>query len=113
MTKNLDIKLMVNESGMKYNEIARQMGITAGAFYARMNRGLNERDRNRVIDIIGATRRNKFFEAAEQIENITALDGGIDYGKRSKAQIKALDDAIDLAVAVLRREGKKDGELLD
>lgn len=112
MTKNLDIRLMVGESGLKYTQIAEQMGISAERLYQMMRGDMKETDRKKIKEILGIS-GNKFHDAADQLENITALDGGIDYGKRSKKQIKALDDAIDLAVAVLRREGKKDGELLD
>lgn len=108
--ENLDIRLMIDASGLKFNKVAEKMGVSDDWFYAAMRTPLSPANRERVLKALremGVQERNIFLDAANQLENITALDGEIDYGKRSKKQIKELDDAIDLAIDLLRKEGAR------
>lgn len=51
--ENLDIRLMVSESGMTYRDIARAMGIGANYLSRIMRKPLSQYHRERILKAIG------------------------------------------------------------
>lgn len=50
--ENLDIRIMVSESGLKYTEIARQMGISRVWLSRLMRYELNAENRDKILRAI-------------------------------------------------------------
>lgn len=56
--RNLDIRVMVSDSGLKYTDIAKQMGISRQYLSLLMRYDLTTENRKRILRAIGELKKN-------------------------------------------------------